>query len=238
LDFRCSASTKKKRSAKKGSRSSPSNDPCISHKIGLDASKRELGAQIEIVDHVVVGSGVCGLVAAQELQSQGKSYLVLEKSGNIMGCWAQAANSTSHVAVSEPAYRFDYDHEGKHPSDFTGRDELIADAQRYVAAHNISITFHAKVVKVEQIGAHNWEVSFVKDEQLCIARCRGVFLALGAQQDARTFKFDGEERFEGTISSGIRDHMDKKTFPRGESGNSWWWCIRLRKPSNRFASWC
>jgi len=177
---------------------------------GLD--KLEMGPK-DTVDHVVVGAGVCGLIMAQELTKQGKSYMVLEKSDDIMGCWNGncAANKTSHVAVSEPSYRFDYDHKGKNPSDFTGRDELVADARRYIAAHDIAIQLNSKVTDVSQRGK-GWSVTYVKDNKLCTVESKGVFMALGAQQNPRSVTFSGEENFEGTISSGIRDHMPVDKF--------------------------
>jgi len=191
------------RGARKSVRSLGSND-------GLETMA--IGAQ-DAVDHVVVGAGVCGLIMAHELTKQGKSYMVLEKSDDIMGCWNGkcAANKTSHVAVSEPTYRFDYDHKGKHPSDFTGRDELIADARRYIAAHDISIQFNAKVTEVGQKG-QGWSITYVKDNKLCSVESKGVYMALGAQQNPRNVTYVGEDSFEGTISSGIRDHMPVDKF--------------------------
>lgn len=177
-----------------------------------EADKMEIGER-NTVDHVIVGAGVCGLIMAKELTDQRKSYMVLEKSDDIMGCWNGkcAANKTSHVAVSEPSYRFDYDHKGKYPSDFTGRDELVADARRYVTAHDISVSHNSNVTLVEQKGK-GWTVSYVKDNKLCTVDTKGVFLALGAQQIPRNISYDGEDGFEGTVSSGIRDHMPVEKF--------------------------
>lgn len=174
--------------------------------------KMEMGEQ-NTVDHLVVGAGVCGLVMAQHLADSGKSYMVLEKTDAIMGCWSGkcAANKTSHVAVSEPSYRFDYEHNGKYPSDYTGRDELVADAARYIAAHDISVTLNAQVTNVEQKGS-GWYVTYVKDNKLCSVNTKGVFMALGAQQNPRNVTYDGEETFEGTISTGIKDHMPVDRF--------------------------
>lgn len=176
------------------------------------AEKMELGTEAH-VDFVVVGAGVCGLVAAEECVAEKKTYMVLEKFPDIMGCWqgAMAANKTSHVAVSEPSYRFNYDHKGKYPSDFTSRDELVADARRYIAAHDIAVTLNANVVKVEE-GRERHTVTYVKDNKLHTVTCDGILMALGAQQHCRAVKFDGEDNFEGTISTGIRDHMPTEKF--------------------------
>merc|ERR1719343_81483 len=38
----------------------------------------------DVLDHVVVGAGVCGLVAAGELQKAGKRFIIFEKSSDIM----------------------------------------------------------------------------------------------------------------------------------------------------------
>lgn len=52
----------------------------------------------------------------------------------------------------------------------------------------------------------------MKDNKLCTVNSKGVFMALGAQQKERIITYDGEDRFEGTISTGIRDHMPVEKF--------------------------
>jgi hypothetical protein len=175
------------------------------------SSPVQVAKEVYDVDHVVVGAGICGLVMAQELIQQGKSYMCLEQTNEILGCWTTAANKTSHVAVSEPAFRFDYDHNGKYPSDFTIRDEFLADGRRYVAAHNISVTFNAKVTQVQQKGK-GWTVTYKKDNTLQTVKSKGVFMALGAQQTPRTLTYPGEDIFEGTVSKGIQDDMPLNKF--------------------------
>jgi len=167
---------------------------------------------VKQVDMIIVGAGVCGLIAAEEIKKKGKSYMILEKSVEVGGCWVQAANKTSHVAVSEPSYRFNYDHKGKYPSDFTGRDELLKDAKRYIAAHDLAVTHQAQVTKVEK-DADGWTVTYVLTAtKMCTVKCTGVFMALGAQQTPRLIKLSGEDSFTGTISTGIQDHMPTDKF--------------------------
>jgi hypothetical protein len=173
---------------------------------------------VEVMDHVVVGAGVCGLVAAKELAEGKKKYVVLEKTHDVMGCWRQAANSSSHVAVCEPAYRFDYDHGDKFASDFTGRDEIYSECQNFIAQHGISehIRYGACVTNVEKASNDLWEISYTltTDDStiMCTIKARGVFMALGAQQVPRVVEFRGEREFAGTISYGIKDHMPLEQY--------------------------
>jgi non-ribosomal peptide synthetase-like protein len=167
---------------------------------------------VKKVDMVIVGAGVCGLIAAEEIKRKNKSYMILEKSADVGGCWLGAANKTSHVAVSEPSYRFNYDHKGKYPSDFTGRDELLKDCKRYIAAHDLAVTTQAQVTRVEK-DSEGWTVTYVLTAtKMCTVKCAGVFMALGAQQTPRLIKLNGEDSFTGTISTGIQDHMPVDKF--------------------------
>jgi hypothetical protein len=151
------------------------------------------------------------LTAAQETKAYGKSYLILEKSDEIGGCWRDVANKTSHVAVSQPSYHFNYDHKGKCPSDFTGRDELLNDLELFVKEHNIAVQHRAKVVAVEK-DSEGWTVSYELNGELRVVKGKGVFLALGAQQKPRENTFLGEDNFTGTTSYGIRDHISLQKY--------------------------
>lgn len=173
----------------------------------MSVNKEELtiGTE-ETIDMVIVGGGVCGLIAAGECVDQKKTFIVLDKSDDIMGCWPQAANHTSHVAVCEPSYRFEYDHKGKPPPDFTSRDEIIASGRVFAERKGIRARLGCWVTGIER-EKEMWKVTYVKNNKLCTVWAKGVFCAIGAQQIERKIKIDGEERFAGTTSTGIRDHM-------------------------------
>lgn len=178
------------------------------------------GGDKEVLDHVVVGAGVCGLVAAGELQKAGKRFIILEKSSDIMGCWQHVANSTSHVAVCEPAYRFDMEYSDHPPSDFTSRAEICEQGKRFVQERGFKIRFRTIVLGITDLGDGRWEVLHAPACPLPGAPSappertltRAVFLAVGAQQVPRSLSFPGEDAFRGTVNYGIRDQMDPALF--------------------------
>eukprot|EP00931_Biecheleriopsis_adriatica_P060210 TRINITY_DN3613_c0_g1_i4.p1 TRINITY_DN3613_c0_g1~~TRINITY_DN3613_c0_g1_i4.p1 ORF type:complete len:1892 (+),score=391.96 TRINITY_DN3613_c0_g1_i4:160-5835(+) len=165
----------------------------------------------ELLDHIVVGAGVCGLMAAAEISKQGMKCIVLEKTQHVMGCWRSAANSTSHVAVCEPAYRFEHGSGSAPPSDFTSRDEILYEGELFVSHNKIKITYGAEVTNIQR-KEDIWEVSYVEDGETYTIRSKGVFVALGAQQTPRTLKYDNEEDFKGTICYGIKDQMPLEKY--------------------------
>eukprot|EP00931_Biecheleriopsis_adriatica_P060292 TRINITY_DN3619_c1_g1_i2.p1 TRINITY_DN3619_c1_g1~~TRINITY_DN3619_c1_g1_i2.p1 ORF type:complete len:646 (+),score=123.48 TRINITY_DN3619_c1_g1_i2:162-1940(+) len=181
---------------------------------GRAARRRSLVARAapsdELLDHIIVGAGACGLMAAAELSKQGMKFIVLEKTQHVMGCWRSAANSTSHVAVCEPAYRFEHGG-GTAPQDFTSRDEILCEGELFVAHHRMKITYGAEVTNIQRKDGL-WEVSYVEDGQTYSIRSKGVFVALGAQQNPRTLKLENEEAFEGTICYGIKDQMPLEKY--------------------------
>lgn len=68
------------------------------------------------------------------------------------------------------------------------------------------------MTKVEK-DPDGWIVTYVLTAtKMCTVKCKGVFMALGAQQTPRLMKLSGEESFTGTISTGIQDHMPVDKF--------------------------
>jgi len=165
-------------------------------------------SNVKKVDMVIVGAGVCGLIAAEEIKKKGKSYMILEKSTEVGGCWVQAANKTSHVAVSEPSYRFNYDHKGKYPSDFTGRDELLKDAKRYIAAHDLAVTHQAQVTKVEK-DADGWTVTYVLTATKMCTEVHGCLYGAWSSTDTTVDQVEWRGQFH-------RDHFHRHSGPHAD----------------------
>lgn len=59
------------------------------------------------VDMVIVGGGICGILAAKSCVDRGLSYAVIERTGGLGGVWHTMANTTSFLQAFEPNYRFD-----------------------------------------------------------------------------------------------------------------------------------
>ena len=53
-------------------------------------------------DVVVVGGGVCGVLAAQKLGEEGLTYKVVERLEDFGGVWTYRANSYSHLQARRP----------------------------------------------------------------------------------------------------------------------------------------
>ena len=74
-------------------------------KLGLGGGgKQKLSLPEMPVDVIVIGAGLCGLIAAQAARSRGLSVAVLERRPIVGGVWTSFANSTSQVNSSEGGY--------------------------------------------------------------------------------------------------------------------------------------
>lgn len=64
-------------------------------------------AQVDNVDIVIIGGGICGIMAAKKAQERGLKYVVIERTHALGGVWHTMANATSFLQAFEPNYRFD-----------------------------------------------------------------------------------------------------------------------------------
>jgi len=186
------------------------------------------------VGMVVIGAGNMGLMAAHEFTQAGESVLVLEKTGSAMGCWRSGygANPTSHVAVSEPAYRFPLPSTSgpteagaattnpastptataaatQHPSDYTPQPELLQQGARFIKEQGLDecIEYHCTVTDVAHISSSppRVEVTYSNSRtgKTTTVLARGVYIAIGAQQSARELKWEGEDAFEAVPGTSV-----------------------------------
>lgn len=58
----------------------------------------------ERVDVLVIGGGVCGVLAGYELRQAGFSYRIVEKRDDYGGVWSYRANEYSHLQVSPASH--------------------------------------------------------------------------------------------------------------------------------------
>lgn len=174
------------------------------------------------VNMVVVGAGLSGLVAAQEFQKKGLTVQILEKTSKVMGCWNTIANSASHVAVTEATYRISlklpYDSEYPHKS------EVLNYGNDFFKSKNMDkfTEFGAEVKHIEDLegsSPHSFKkkhghciVTYQKDSKTYKIRCKGVFIATGAQSVRREVSFPGEESFTGISGYGSNSSIDPKIF--------------------------
>ena len=51
------------------------------------------------VDVLIVGGGICGVLAGRRFAQEGLSYKIIERNGDYGGVWAYRANDYSHLQV-------------------------------------------------------------------------------------------------------------------------------------------
>ena len=165
------------------------------------------------MDHIIIGAGVSGVLAAKELKAKGKSFVIIEKTTEVGGIWASTANVSSHVAVSEPSYRFDFGEESTPMEDFTETSEVKDELQRFAHSFKLleHIRFGAHVTGVKRTDNLS-TVVYQHEGREHIIRSHGTFIAVGAQQKPRKLTFPGEESFDGSIGYGIRNDINLGAF--------------------------
>lgn len=65
------------------------------------------GSSATKVDMVIVGGGICGIIAARNCHERGITYRLVEREACLGGNWHLLANSYSHLQAFEPNYRWD-----------------------------------------------------------------------------------------------------------------------------------
>ncbi len=67
-----------------------------SAKVTLGVSSK---MQVEETEMVIVGGGICGILAAKQCHDRGMKYVVIEKEAKLGGVWHTMANGTSFLQV-------------------------------------------------------------------------------------------------------------------------------------------
>ena len=55
---------------------------------------------MEQTDVLIVGGGICGVLAAQQCKERGIPFKLIERCGDFGGVWAFRANAHSHLQVT------------------------------------------------------------------------------------------------------------------------------------------
>ena len=66
---------------------------------GMDAETTLTSAPARAVDVLIVGGGLCGVLAAHRCGANALSYCVIERQSDFGGVWASLANEHSHLQV-------------------------------------------------------------------------------------------------------------------------------------------
>jgi non-ribosomal peptide synthetase component F/thioredoxin reductase/carbonic anhydrase/acetyltransferase-like protein (isoleucine patch superfamily) len=185
--------------------------------------KRAAMGGADVVDIVVVGAGAGGLVAAFEFMQQGLSLVLLEKTNSILGCWETVANETSAVAVSEATYRFPCMEDESQQGDYPSRAEVLTRGKHFFMKAGLDrvTNFNAEVTAIKdlpgkttrtataggQAGIFKTEhghcvVTYNQGGMSKVIKCKGVFIATGAQVQQNNHTFPGENNFLGSVAYG------------------------------------
>ncbi|KAL6781746.1 hypothetical protein ACKKBF_B09280 [Auxenochlorella protothecoides x Auxenochlorella symbiontica] len=113
-------------------------------------------------DMVIIGGGICGLLAARQCRDKGLSYTLIEREKRLGGNWHTKANDHSFLQAYEPMYRWDPKYK-VHPSIFGKapaskvREQLEAFASDNAVTSNSLLSTEA--VDVTQMAADRFLVN-------------------------------------------------------------------------------
>ena len=172
------------------------------------------------VDVVVVGAGVCGLIAARAAQKRGLTVAVLERRNVVGGIWSSVANSSSQVNSSEGGYRLgdlvDGDAPAKANRDHSPTSEVLSDIGRLAEKLGDQIFCDASVAKVLPAGDAGHVVVATVGGAACTIAAKGVVVACNDRVGApRHVEYAGQRTFEangGVVARGIGDDLSGYDF--------------------------
>lgn len=153
------------------------------------------------VDVVVVGAGFAGLGMAIALQQAGRSYVVLERAGDLGGVWRD--NRYPGVTADSPAHLYSYSFE---PNPLWSRahapGDEIQDYLAYCAEHYgvlPQIRFNTSVQAARFTGSA-WQCSIVTgDGEFEELTAQHLILAVGQYGDPHLPHLPGLELFDGPV---------------------------------------
>eukprot|EP00434_Breviolum_minutum_P038188 symbB.v1.2.033867.t1/scaffold4270.1/size42129/3 len=167
-----------------------------------------------VVDVVVVGAGLLGMLTAHRCTSAGFSVAVLEQRPVIAGIWSMYANSTSQVNSSEGGYCIKDILGEDGETEFDNRDhstaaEILKDLAKLGDCLQQHIFTSVKVMKILGEGG-NYTVLFQDELALRagILQCRGVVLCVNDRVGLpRPLNVPGQDSFLGVVADGTSDSL-------------------------------
>jgi hypothetical protein len=158
----------------------------------------------EKVDVVVVGAGVTGLYAANQLSKTSLSYMVVDQSDVIGGIWSRYANSTSQVNTSEGGYRL-IEKAVRSNRDHSTTREILEDISDLARGVSDKIHLKTRVDWIEKTD-DTYQLSMRNGKQSASVSSEGVILAINDRVgEARSVEWKNQDIFRGEILSGISD---------------------------------
>lgn len=156
------------------------------------------------VDVVIIGAGVTGLYAANQLSKNNISYCVIDKEDITGGIWSKYANATSQVNTSEGGYRL-LEKEFRSNRDHSATREILADIEQIT--RNVSDNLYLKT-KVDWLEKSDdaYRLKISNGQEISYLKSKGVILAINDRVGApREIEWENQSLFQGEILSGISD---------------------------------
>jgi thioredoxin reductase len=181
----------------------------------LGADHRKLrrgnpGALPARTDVAIIGGGLIGLYAANQLEAAGIGFTILEKRPTVGGIWTAYANSASQVNTSECAYRL-FEKPSRSNRDHSFCWEILDDLGQL--SHKVAdrLFLETEATKVQK-EAQGYRVVYERGGSRSVIDCRGVILAVNDRVgEPRQIHYKNESAFRGQLVSGISDgarHVD------------------------------
>ncbi|KAK6373275.1 hypothetical protein LTS17_008294 [Exophiala oligosperma] len=169
------------------------------HKRGLLSKPQDY--QKDVWDCVVVGGGQAGLSVAGRLQSQGISYVVLEKNAHVGDNWKLRYQSTKlHTTRESSHLPFDRTFPACYP-EFLTKDDLAQGYQDWVTKYDINVWVNTGLILGEWRADESlWHLQIVRDGEAQTTTARHVVLAVGAGCQIPVMpEIEGHTNFKGII---------------------------------------
>lgn len=152
------------------------------------------GAEVTVVDTIVVGAGQAGLAAGYHLQRAGLHFTILEAGAGPVGSWPHYYDSLKLFSparyASLPGLPFPAD-----PDQYPSRDEVIAYLTRYAAHFRLPVITGARVEHIHKEGT-TFCVTTANGE---LYRTRILIAATGSFHQPYLPQIPGQREFLGRI---------------------------------------
>lgn len=173
----------------------------------FDKSQLEVSSSKKLpqkVDVIIVGAGVTGLYAANQLLKNNISFCLVEKGESIGGIWSIYANSASQVNTSEAGYRM-IEKESRSNRDHSTTREILEDI--VLLAQNVSdnIFLNANVDWIKK-DDNSYLINLTSNQEKLTLKSNGVILAINDRVGTpRKITWKNQGNYRGEIVSGISD---------------------------------
>ncbi|MFN3201618.1 MAG: FAD-dependent oxidoreductase [Bradymonadia bacterium] len=161
----------------------------------------------------IVGAGFSGLIWAERIQRQGHEIIIFDKAKSLGGVWRTYANQNSRVQMVASDYGFWSRPTKDGPTNFTPRDEILAEAHAFAQSTGIleRIQFGTEVAHIER-DAEGCTLHLDRDGITSQSRFDGVAILPGTLTRPRPLPIPREAEFEGIVAQGIGDDLDPRCF--------------------------